>query len=144
MKTVLQRRDPVVFAWVFGLGLATVAFLLGPQYFLFRVLDYLHVAFWRLGEIIGDLSLVARDVVRALAIGLYGTFVLLAILVIRRGGHARAALFWISILFFLLIGQVDMVTESNARWVLALALSGFSAMVMTNRLRQTALVPRRT
>ncbi len=142
MRTVIQRRDPVVLAWVFGLALAAAAFLLGPQYFLWRVLDYLHVAVLRLGEVIGDLSLVATDVVRALAIGIYGTFVLLAVLVIRRGGHAKAALFWVSVLFFLLIGRVEMETESNARWVIALALAGFGSMVMSNRLRQTALVPR--
>ncbi len=143
MRTVIERRDPVVLAWVFGLALAALAFVLGPQYFLYRVLDYLHVAFWRLGEFIGDLSLVATDMVRALAIGLYGTFVLLSVLVIRRGGPAKAALFWVSVLFFLLIGRVEMMTESNARWVIALALAGFGAMVMTNRLRRTSLVTAR-
>ena len=140
MSTVQQRRDPVVLAWVLGLGLAALAYAIGPQYFLFRVIDYLHLAAFRLGEIIGDLSLVARDVVRSLAIGLYGTFVVLSILVIRRGGHAKAALFWISILFLLLIGRAEMISESNARWAMALGLAGFGAVVMTNRLRQTAIV----
>lgn len=142
MKTVMQGRDPVVLAWALGLGLAALAYALGPQYFLFWVLDWVHVAFWRLGEIIGDLSLVARDAVRALAIGLYATFVVLSVLVIRRGGRAKAALFWVTILFLLLIGRVEMVTESNARWTLALALAGFGAVVMTNRLRQGAMVVR--
>jgi hypothetical protein len=35
-----------------------------------------------------------------------------------------------------------MATESNARWTAALALSAVGAVVMTGRLRQTALVPR--
>ena len=86
------RRDPVVVAWVLGLGLAVLAYAVGPQHFLFRVVDWFHFAAWRLGEIIGDLSLVAQDVVRALAIGLYATFVVLAISVLRRGGRARGAL----------------------------------------------------
>lgn len=140
MRSTVQQRDPVVLAWVVGLGLAALAYAVGPQYFLFRVVDWFHLAAWRLSEMIGDLSLVARDVVRSLAIGLYGTFVLLSILVIRRGGRAKAALFWVSILFLLLIGRAEMVTESNARWAAALAVSGFAAIVMTNRLRRTALV----
>ncbi len=140
MRTMEQRRDPVVLAWVIGLGLAALAYAIGPQYFLFRVVDYFHLFAWRLGEIIGDLSLVARDVVRSLAIGLYGTFVVLSILVIRRGGRAKAALFWVSILFLVLIGGADMMAESNARWAVALAVSGFGAIAMTNRLRQSAVV----
>ncbi len=139
---MMQRRDPVMLAWVLGLGLAALAYAVGPQYFLFRVVDYVHLAAWRLGEVIGDLSLVARDVVRALAIGLYATFVVLAVTVLRRGGRARGALLVVTILFLVLIGQVEVATDNNTRWILALALSGFGAIVMTNRLRQTALVPR--
>lgn len=139
---MMQRRDPVVLAWVLGLGLAALAYVVGPGYFLFRMVDWFHLAAWRISEAIGDLSLVARDVVRALAIGLFATFVVLALMVIRRGGRAKGALLVVSVLFLMLIGQAEMVTESNTRWALALALSGFGAVVMTTRLRQTALVPR--
>jgi hypothetical protein len=139
---MMQRRDPVVVAWVLGLGLAALAYAVGPQYFLFRVVDWFHFAAWRLGEIIGDLSLVAQNVVRALAIGLYATFVVLAVSVLRRGGRARGALIVVTVLFLILIGPTEMATESNARWTAALALSAVGAVVMTGRLRQTALVPR--
>ena len=137
----MQRRDPVVIAWVFGLGLAAIAYVVGPQYLLFRMVDWFHLLGWRLGEMIGDLSLVARDVVRALAIGLYATFVALAIMVLRRGGRAKGALLVVTVLFLVLIGPAEMSTDNNTRWVLALALSGFGAVIMTNRLRQTALAP---
>ena len=139
---MMQRRDPVVVAWVLGLGLAALAYAVGPQYFLFRVVDWFHFAAWRLGELIGDLSLVAQNVVRALAIGLYATFVVLAVSVLRRGGRARGALIVVTVLFLILIGPTEMATESNARWTAALALSVVGAVVMTGRLRQTALVPR--
>jgi hypothetical protein len=139
---MMQRRDPVVVAWVLGLGLAALAYAVGPQYFLFRLVDWFHFAAWRLGEIIGDLSLVAQNVVRALAIGLYATFVVLAVSVLRRGGRARGALIVVTVLFLILIGPTEMATESNARWTAALALSAVGAVVMTGRLRQTALVPR--
>jgi len=137
-----QRRDPVLIAWAVGLGLAALVYVLGPRHFLFRVLDTFHVLMWRLGEFIADLSTVALDAVRALAIGLYATFVVLAFVVVRRGGRARAALVIISVLFAILVARDDTVTESNGRWAAALALSGFGAIVMTNRLRQTALLPR--
>ncbi len=139
---MMQRRDPVMLAWVLGLGLAALAYAVGPQYFLFRLIDTIHVAAWRFGEIIGDLSLVARDAVRAAAIGLYATFLVLAVTVIRRGGRAKGALIVVTLLFLVLIGQVEVPTEDNTRWIMALALSSFGAIGMTNRLRQTALVPR--
>ncbi len=138
----MQRRDPVVIAWVVGLGLAALAYWIGPQYFLFRVVDSFHVAVWRIGETIGDLSLMGRDLVRALAIGIYATFVVLAVSVIRRGGRGKAALFWVSALFLFLVGGIDLTTESNGSWVLALAVAGVGALTMTQRLRQTALVLR--
>lgn len=138
----MQRRDPVLIAWVLGLGLAAIAYAVGPQYFMFRVADSFHVAMWRIGEAIGDLSLMGRDLVRALAIGLYVTFVVLALAVIRRGGRGKAALAWVSLLFLFLIGGIELTTESDTRWVLALAVAGGGAVTMTQRLRQTALVVR--
>ena len=137
----MRSRDPVLVAWTVGLGLAAVAYAVGPQYLLFRVVDSFHVALWRFNEAIGDLSLVGRDMVRALALGLYVTFVALALSVIRRGGSAKASLLWVTLLFLFLIGGIGLTTESDTRWVLALAVAGFGAITMTTRLRQaTALV----
>jgi hypothetical protein len=132
----MQRPDPVLIAWILGLGLAALAYAIGPQYFMFRIVDSFHIAMWRIGEAIG------RDLVRALAIGLYGTFVVLALSVIRRGGRAKAALFWVSVLFLFLIGGVELTTESDTRWVVALVVAGVGAVTMTQRLRQTALIVR--
>lgn len=138
----MQRRDPVLIAWVVGLALAAVAYAIGPQYFMFRVVDSFHLAMWRIGETLGDLSLMGGDLVRALALGIYATFVVLALSVIRRGGAGKAALFWVSVLFVFLIGGVELTTESNIRWALALAVAGVGAVTMTQRLRQTAIVAR--
>ena len=137
-----QRRDPVLIAWVLGLGLAALIYLVGPRHFLFQALDAFHVLMWRLGEFIADLSSVALDAVRALAIGLYATFVVLAFAVLRRGGRARGALIVITVMFLILVAHDDVVTESNGRWAAALALSAVGAVVMTGRLRQTSLLPR--
>jgi len=137
-----RQRDPVVVAWALGLGLAALVFVLGPQHFLARLLDTLQIAFWQLGQFVAGLSAVALDAVRALAIGLYATFLVLAFAVLRRGGRARAALVVVTVLFLLLVVNDDLPTESNGRWAAALALSAVGALVMTGRLRQTALVPR--
>ena len=75
----------------------------------------------------------ALDVVRALAIGLYATFLGLAFAVDRRGGRARMAVIVVSILFFLLVGDAG--PADQAEWVAGLALSAVGAMVMTARLR---------
>ncbi len=138
----MQRRDPVLLAWVVGLGLAALVYLVGPNQFLFRFLDLLHVAAWRIEEFVADLSIVALDVVRALAIGLYATFVVLALAVARRGGRARGSLIVVTVLFLVLVGSDQTLTESNARWTAALALAAVGAFVMTGRLRQAALAPR--
>ena len=140
----MLRRDPVILAWVVGLGLATLVYVIGPGQFLFRLVDLLHVMAWRFSEFIADLSVMALDVVRALAVGLYVTFVMLALAVARRGGRARGALLVVTLLFVLLIGGHEALTDDNARWTAALILSGIGASVMTGRLRQGELMPRMT
>ncbi len=135
-----MRRDPVLFAWVAGLGLAALVYVVGPDRFLFRLLDTLHVLGWQIGEFIADLSNLALDLVRALAIGLYATFLALGIAVARRGGRSRGALLIVSVLFFLLANGALEGSVPNARWMAALVLTGAGAAVMTARLRQPGTV----
>lgn len=127
-----MRRDPILAAWGIGLLLAALIYLVGPDRFLFRLLDTLHLMAWRFAEMIEDLSVMALDVVRALAIGLYATFVVLALAVARRGGAARAALVVVSVLFLGLAGGSGV---ANTRWTATLVLCGVGAAVMTGRLR---------
>ncbi len=136
----MTRRDPVVVAWVAGLGLAALIFLVGPDRFLFRMFDTLHVLSWRVAEALAELSATALDVVRALSIGLYVTFVGLALAVARRGGRSRMALVVVSLLFLLLAG--DAAPGDQTRWLAALVLSGAGAAIMTGRLRQPGLPAR--
>ncbi len=136
----MNRRDPILLAWVVGLGLAAAVYFVGPDRFLFRVMDTLHVLAWRLGEAIQDLSLLALDLMRALAIGLFATFVVLALAVARRGGRARGALLLVTVLFLVLAGGGIDGAAPNARWTAALLLAGAGAVVMTGRLRQSGVV----
>ncbi len=133
----MTRRDPVLVAWVAGLALAALVFLVGPDQFMFRLLDAVHVAFWRIGEAVAQLSATARDAVRALSIGLFVTFLGLALAVARRGGRARGAIVAVAVVFFLLVGDAG--PQDQGRWVAALILSATGAAVMTGRLRHTGL-----
>lgn len=132
---MMTRRDPVMFAWVAGLSLAALIYALGPDRVMFRIEDTLHVVLWRLGEIVADLSATALDVVRALSIGLFATFLALSVAVARRGGRARMAGVVVTLLF---VGLVEGAAPGDqARWTAALVLSAVAASVMTGRLRQT-------
>lgn len=139
----MRRRDPIWLAWAVGLALAALVYAVGPDRFVFRVVDSLHVLAWRLSEAVADLSVLALDLVRALAIGLFATFVVLAVAVARRGGRGRGALLLVSLVFLILAGGGVDGAAPNTRWTAALLVSGVGALVMTGRLRQTgALVPR--
>lgn len=130
----MTRRDPVFIAWAVGLVVAVLVFVVGPDQFLFRLVDTVHVLLWRVAETLAELSATALDLVRALAIGLFATFLGLAFVVIRRGGRARGAILVVGALFLLLVG--DAAPGDQSRWLAALALSGVAAAVMTGRVRQ--------
>ena len=129
----MTRRDPVLFAWAMGLGIAVLVYMVGPDHFLFRLGAFLHGLAWQVAEVLADLSATALDAVRALSIGLFVTFLALAAAVARRGGRSRAAAAIVSVVFLLLVGGA---TDGDpARWLAALVLSGLGAAVMTGRLR---------
>ena len=132
----MKRRDPVVLAWVAGLGLSAVVYAMGPERFFFRLVDSIHVALWRIQEALEQLSVVTLDAVRALSIGLFVTFVALSLAVIRRGGRARGALFWVSLLFVALAGNLVGDGSPNARWAASLMVVAAGSVLMTGRLRQ--------
>jgi len=136
----MSRRDPVLLAWAVGLGIAALVYVVGPDNFLFRLENALHVFAWQVAELLADLSATALDIVRALSIGLFVTFLGLATAVSRRGGRARGAMVVISILFLVLVGGAT--SGDPARWLAALVLSGLGAAVMTGRLRHTGAAVR--
>ena len=134
----LSRRDPVVIAWIVGLGLAALVYVFGPDHVLFRIEDMLHVLAWRVAEAIRDLSATMLDIVRALAIGLFVTFLVLAAAVARRGGRSRLSAAVVALVFVLLVEGAA--PGDQVRWVAALVLSGIGASVMTGRLRKATAV----
>ena len=75
-------------------------------------------------------------VVRALAVGLFVTFVALAVLTIRQGGKGKAALVLVSSVFLVLLH--DGANASNGHWAAAFVLAAIGALVMTGRVRRRA------
>jgi hypothetical protein len=75
--------------------------------------------------------------VRAAAIGLYFVFVVLGVLVSRRGGRSRAALIAVSLVFFGLVWHsAGDGFGVHTRWMAALLLTALAALSMTRRLVQ--------
>ena len=133
-----MRRDPIALIWIGGLLLAAVLYLVGTDRFWFQVLNTLHLAAYWVSEIIADLSGLTIELVRALALGVFATFVALSWLVARKGGAVRGTGLLVALLFLVLAGSGGNGVgdgAGGARWAGALLVAGFGAAVMTRRLR---------
>lgn len=138
-----MRRDPVALVWIGGLALAAVLYLVGTDRFWFQILNTLHLAGYWVGEIIADLSGLTVELVRALALGVFATFVALCWLVARRGAAVRGTGLLVALLFLVLAGSGgDGISDGagGARWAGALLVAGFGAAVMTRRFRTIGAV----
>ncbi len=134
-----MRRDPVALVWIGGLALAAVLYVVGTDRFWFQILNTLHLVGYWVGEIIADLSGLTIELVRALALGVFATFVALCWLAARRGAAARGIGLLVALLFLVLAGGGDY-GAGSARWAGALLVAGLGAAVMTRRLRTAGSV----
>lgn len=130
-----MRANPVAAIWVIGILVAIGAYLAGPGFLLSTALTAIAVGVDAAEHLARSLSLLGADVVRALAIGLFVTFVALAVLAIRQGHRGRFALVSVSTVFLLLVGG-DGDGVSNGRWIAAFALAAVGALIMTSRIRR--------
>ncbi len=138
-----MRRNSLAVIWLCGF-LATVAvYEVGPD----RFVAQLSYALSHLGDTLDALAsqLIygAFDLMRALALGLFGVFVVLCAVANRRGIRSIRTLVVVGFLFLALIGAFgfgDDVSISR-HWLGAFVLAGVGALVMTRRLsRPAALV----
>jgi hypothetical protein len=130
-----MRKNPVAAIWLIGILVAVVAYAANPGHLLTVALDTLAAGFAAVEQMVRSLTLFGSDVVRALAIGLFVTFVALSVLAIREGHRGRTALVIVSTVFVLLVRD-DGDGVSNGRWVAAFALAAVAALVMTDRIRR--------
>jgi len=130
-----QRPDAVALVWIGGALLAALAYAVGPEHFLATVLAAVSHAGWYLEQWARNLTATAFDVLRAAAIGLYGTFAALSVIAISRGGRGRFALIVVTAVFLLLVwGAWGDAPAINTRWLAALVLTAAAALSATRRL----------
>ena len=129
-----MHRNTVAFIWIGGIAIAAIAYAADPGALLEAALNLLAAAIAVTERFVRDLSTFGSAVIRALAVGLFVTFVALAILTIRQGGQGRTALVMVSVVFLLLLR--DGASAANGRWVAAFALAAVGAVVMTTRVRR--------
>ncbi len=131
-----MHRNTIMLIWIGGLLVAGIAYATDPGALLEAALNLLAAGLAACERLVRDLSVFGSDVVRALAVGLFVTFVALSVIAIRQGEKGRTALLTVSVVFVLLLR--DGGAASNGRWVAAFALAAVGALVMTSRvLRRT-------
>jgi hypothetical protein len=131
-----QRLDPVMLVWIGGIALAVLAYIVGPSHVVSVVLHALEEAGAFVRDLVHQLTTATISVLRAAAIGLFGTFVGLSLLGLRRGGGGIGGLIVVSLLFLVLVwGAEGDGSGSNVRWVAALIIAGLSALSATQKLR---------
>lgn len=137
-----MRRNSVAMVWLFGI-LATVAvYEIGPDRFVGQLVYALNHFGETLDALAEQLIYGAFDLMRALALGLFGVFVVLCVVANRRGIRSLRTLVVVGALFLALIGAFgvgDGVSISR-HWLGAFVLAGVGAAVMTRRLSRSGAV----
>lgn len=130
-----HRPDPIALVWVGALALAVLAYLVGPERFVSHGLEWASNLGAALDALAQRFTLVTLDIMRAAAIGCYGAYVALSLLVLRRGGPAIGGLVVVTIIFVLLVwGAEGDAPGTNARWTAALIVAVLAALGATRRL----------
>lgn len=130
-----RRPDSVALVWLAGIALAAVAYAVGPNRLVSGLLDgFQHVAAY-VDAIVHNFTLATIQGLRAVAIGLYGTYAGLALLAMRRGRQGPGGLILVTLVCLLLVWGADGTSPgANARWAAALIIAAISALGATRRL----------
>jgi len=125
-------KNIIAVIWATGALAALAAYLVGPEHLLNTLAALSDQVTLAVAMSLRDLSASAVNVVHALAVGLFVTFVGLALVAIRSGRKGRAALVVVSAVFVWLVWSGD--APSNQRWLAAFVLAGLGTLVMSSRL----------
>jgi len=125
-------KNIIAVIWATGALAALAAYLVGPEHLLNTLAALSDQVTVAVAMSLRDLSASAVNVVHALAVGLFVTFVGLALVAIRNGRKGRAALVVVSAVFVWLVWSGD--APSNQRWLAAFVLAGLGTLVMSSRL----------
>ncbi len=125
-------RRTIGLVWIGGIVLTAAVYAIGPQHFIELCEALLERLAGFLDDVLDTLMLRAFDGVRAVAIGLYAVFVVLAVLALRRGLRVGGTLLIVTVLFLLLVRTHWY--DPATKWLAAAILTGVAAAVMTKRL----------
>ena len=128
-----MRTSTIAAVWIGGGLLALVAYAVGPDQVLQRAWTAIASAGDALWLLADQLEALSFDLLRALAIGAFGAFVLLGVMAIRRGLRGRAALVAVSLVFVAAIAPSAEWPDRQS-WFLAFVLALTGAASMTGRL----------
>ncbi len=135
LRPFTRRPDAVGLIWIGGIALALLAYAVGPERVVASALEAFRNASLYLDAITHRLTATTLGLIRAVAIGLFGTFVGLSLLGMRRGGHGAGSLVLVAIVFVLLVwGAQGFGPGANARWAAALVVAAAAALSATRRL----------
>ncbi|HET9018069.1 MAG TPA: hypothetical protein VFN46_00685 [Acetobacteraceae bacterium] len=130
-----RRPDTVALVWIAGLALAVIAYAIGPDRVVSGALDVFQNAGAWVDALVHNFTLATLQGLRAVALGLFGTYVGLSLLGIRRRAQGAGGLIVVAILFLLLVwGAEGANPTSNARWAAALIVAAVAALGATRRL----------
>jgi len=126
-------KNIIAVIWATGALAALAAYLVGPEHLLNTLAALSDQLTLAVAMSLRDLSASAVNIVHALAVGLFVTFVGLALVAIRSGRKGRAALVVVSAVFVWLVWSGGD-APSNQRWLAAFVLAGLGTLVMSSRL----------
>lgn len=129
-----MRKNPIAAIWLAGILLSLALYAVGPDRFIAVVERSLLDAQFALFEAVATISGEAYALIRALAIGLFVTFLALCAVAERRGVPVRRALVVVAVVFLLIVsGPGRGAYLSSARWLAALVVAGAGAASVTRR-----------
>jgi hypothetical protein len=138
-----MRRNIVGLVWLVGIVLTIAVYQIGPDRIVWFGYDGLRQARAAIDGVFASLALNTFELMRALAIGLFPVFVVLALVALRRGLPARSALVAVTLVVLVLIAAPMRHGEaiSDARWTAAFLVVLAGSIAMTRRLTAPALPP---
>jgi hypothetical protein len=129
------RRQTIAMIWIGGLLLALGLYVTGPDRFLDAALSLFGSIDYWFHDLIYQFGIRAFHVIRALAIALYIVFLVLGFLAVQRGIRAWGTLIVVSVIFLALVWRPEAINPlPPGRWLAALVIALFGALVMTHRL----------